>query len=116
ENHLFDEARRAFSRVRELDKSLGALLPDLDALERAARIFRGRFARSGPDAVSVHYDFANPAQAQDLDDPGSVTIRGGTLEMQGDGTFVSSFKEVAFTQQLDVDATVASTQKAQVAL
>jgi tetratricopeptide (TPR) repeat protein len=116
ENHLFDEARRAFVRVKELDPKLGARLPDVDALERAARVFRGRFTRTGVDEVSVHYDFQKAAQGEDLEDATRGTVAGGVLETQGSSTFLAAFKEAAFTGKVEVEASIARSRGASVAV
>lgn len=111
EHRLFDAATRAAGRLAKLDAALARTLPDIGALRRAGRPFRGdeleglpggieggAYAFTGPDAAALLGDFA-PSPGEEC----RLQAHATGLRVTGKRGVAAEFKEVAVHDHLTVE-------------
>ena len=114
EHRQWKEAQQAFSRAVVLDGRLKDRVPDVTAVARSSRVFRGKLERSaGSGSLTLRYDFRLAAHNADWTPAGNHArggVRDGAYRIRGKGLAVTALKTVGWENHLSLHATVGAAQ------
>jgi tetratricopeptide (TPR) repeat protein len=102
EKRLFTEARKAYKRALDIDRSLFSKVPDLESLEQETRLFQGRFQSLGGGLIDLFYDFRSKSQLKDFDNGTKSSIKAGRLELKGAKIFPFILKNLIFENRVSL--------------
>ncbi|HBP16418.1 MAG TPA: hypothetical protein DEA08_01320, partial [Planctomycetes bacterium] len=114
EHRQWKEAQQAFSRAVVLDGRLKDRVPDVTAIARSSRVFRGKVERTaGSGSLTLRYDFRLAAHNADWTPAGNAArggVRDGAYRLRGKGLAVSALKTVGWENHLSLHATLGAAQ------
>lgn len=103
---LLDDAQREFDLAAKLDPAYAGRLPDLKKFRERKNLFKGDWRRVGTNFLRVAYPFNRPEEIQDFRSREGTTVdaKNGRLHLGGQKWFWASPKEVAFLDEVTVNA------------
>ena len=99
---LFKAADQCFEAARKADPTLGPIIPDLDRIRAAERIFKGRYEVLG-NSLSLAWDLENADEAEDFESEGGpegVVVEGGQLIVRGPQMAMATARAIPFRDRI----------------